>query len=428
MRSRTLFVLASVLGARQLHAQPHHLDHPVVVERRSAGPNEPPPPVREERQAARAGFEWIPGRWDWKGKWEWVAGRWEPERKGQRWNPGRWDHNGKDWSWVEGGYVAGGATPPSADGRPHEAPPTPREEREAARAGFVFLPGRWDWKAGKWEWMPGRFEKEHPGKQWRAAHWEQRDGAYALVEGDWVDAGAAVPPPPPPPQDMPPPHKWHLDRPTVSSYWPQKGKAGQRVVIHGRNFPADAIVMWGPDQISAAKVRDDEIVFDVPAGARSATILIKRGGRDLIVGNFEVANYDADAEAKRIEAERIAAAQASWNASQARFAKDQAARQAALDTEIAQREANREQRRAARAAEIRAKWQAAFLADADTQSELTLHAERVAELTRAKDVAGVTANAKLGVRIDVATARENDRHDQRMTALQTAFAARGGAK
>jgi len=99
-----------------------------------------------------------------------------------------------------------------------------------------------------------------------------------------------------------------------------------------------------------------------------------------------------------------------------------------MDAAWQQRDTDRESRRAARAAEIRAKFQAAFLADPDTQSELTLHAERVAELARAKDVAQVTANSKLGVRIDVATARENDRHDQRMTALQTAFNARGGAR
>src|SRR6185437_14265352 len=111
-----------------------------------------------------------------------------------------------------------------------------------------------------------------------------------------------------------------------------------------------------------------------------------------------------------LEAERVAAAQAAWQANQARLAKDQAARQAQIDAEWAQLDSTREQRRAARIAEIRAQWKAAFLADPDTQAELALHAQRVAELERAKDVASITANTKLGVRIDVATARENDRH------------------
>ena len=224
-------------------------------------------------------------------------------------------------------------------------------------------------------------------------------------------------------------HEWRIERPTVSSYWPSKGKAGQRVMIRGRNFSPDTRVIWGPDEVRAAKVKDDVIEFQVPPTAQSATILLKgKGGRDLIVGNFEVANYDAEADARRIEADRVAAAQVAWSTQQAKRAKDQAARQAALDADWQQREQTREQRREQRIQEIHAKWQAAFLADEETQSELTLHAERTAELTRAKDVASVTANQKLGVRIDVALGRENDRHDQRMGALQAAFSAKGGAR
>ena len=84
-----------------------------------------------------------------------------------------------------------------------------------------------------------------------------------------------------------------------------------------------------------------------------------------------------------------------------------------------------EQRREQRVAEIRAKWQAAFLADTNTQDELTLHAQRIADLTRMKDMAELSADAKIGVRIDIATQKENDRHEQRMQALHDAF---GGAK
>jgi 7-keto-8-aminopelargonate synthetase-like enzyme len=153
---------------------------------------------------------------------------------------------------------------------------------------------------------------------------------------------------------------------------------------------------------------------------------LRARGRDLIVGNYEVANYDADADARRIDSERQAAAQAAWSAQQARYAKDEAARRAAIDQHWQEMDANREQRREQRIQEIRAKWQAAFLSDPDTQDELTLHAQRVAELTRAKDVATVNNNQKLGVRIDVALAKENDRHEQRMSALQTAFSSRGG--
>ncbi|MEO8844591.1 MAG: IPT/TIG domain-containing protein [Kofleriaceae bacterium] len=404
----------------------------------TTGPTEAPPTPREEHQAARSGFVWIPGKWDWKGKWEWTAGHWERERANKQWRGGHWDKSGASWSWTEGDWIDGGAAmpPPSNDHHPHQAPPPPRSETPSMKAGFSWIPGRWDWKNDQWAWVDGHWERERAGKKWRPAEWQNQSSTWVLVDGDWIDASAPMPPPgagmqPPPPMPgntgIVPPHHWRVERPTVSSYWPAKGKAGSRVVIRGRNFSQETRVMWGPDEVRAAKVRDDEIEFRVPDNATTATILLKgERGRDLIVGNFEVANYDAAAEARRIEAERQAAAQAAWTASQAKMAKDSAARQAALDHRWNELDSSREHRRGQRVQEIRAKWQAAFLGDPDTQDELTMHAERVAQLTRAKDVAGVTNNQKLGIRIDVALAKENDRHDQRMAALQTAFSTKGG--
>jgi hypothetical protein len=462
MRTRSLLTLGfvSAVLAGTAFAQPATRDHreppPEASRRRpppppnGAGPTEAPPTPREEHQAARAGFVWIPGKWDWKGKWDWTAGHWERERAGKQWRAGHWDRNGASWSWTEGEWIAAGAMPPPPppppppngnmppppnDHHPHQAPPPPRNETPAMKAGFMWIPGRWDWKNEQWAWVDGHWERERAGKKWRPAQWQNQSNTWVLVDGDWIDASAPMPPdgagmqPPPP---MPgntgfvPPHHWHIDRPTVSSYWPSKGKAGSRVVVHGRNFSQETRVMWGPDEVRAAKIHDDTIEFRVPDNATTATIILKGGGRDLIVGNFEVANYDADAEARRIEAERQAAAQSAWTASQARMAKDAAARQAALDQRWNDLDSSREQRRQQRVQEIRAKWQAAFLGDPDTQDELTMHAERVAELTRAKDVASVTNNQKLGIRIDIALAKENDRHDQRMAALQTAFSAKGG--
>ena len=95
---------------------------------------------------------------------------------------------------------------------------------------------------------------------------------------------------------------------------------------------------------------------------------------------------------------------------------------------LEERAATRERRRAERIAALQAKWQRAFLADADTQDELTLHAQRVAELTRARDVAELSANGKLVVRIEVAQAREDQRHQQRMAALEASFKVRGGTQ
>jgi hypothetical protein len=322
------------------------------------------------------------------------------------------------------------------------APPAEQVENPGAKAGFEWVYGRWDWKDGKWNWMAGHWERERAGKHWHHGRWEQKSGGWVYTEGEWAagDVVVAVPPPPPPgpPVGGPPPppgdpgmhehHEWHFDKPMVSSYWPTKGKPGRKVVIKGANFPPDAMVMWSGTQIAGAKVTPNEIVFEVPAGATSGEIFLKRAhGRDLPVGQFEVAaGYDPDADYKRQEGERQKAAEAAWAAHQKDLAKDRAARENAWKQKWQEMDGNRETRRHQREEEIRAKWDAAFLADADTQAELALHGERVATLARAASIAEVNANTKLGVRIQVAEGRENDRHEQRMAALKAGFSAKGG--
>ena len=222
--------------------------------------------------------------------------------------------------------------------------------------------------------------------------------------------------------------EWKLERPVVSNYWPTKGKAGSRIVIHGRNFPADAQVIFAGQPVTGAKVTADKIVFAVPAGAASGAISLRAGGRhELPVGTFEVAaTYDPVAEQKRLDDERRKQAEAEWAARQQELAKDRAAREAEMRKRMEERAATREQRRAERVAQLEAKFKRDFLADADTQAELTLHAQRVADLARAKEVAEVQGNGKLVVRIDIASSREDQRHQERMTALEASFKARGG--
>src|SRR3569623_1446386 len=134
---------------------------------------------------------------------------------------------------------------------PTEAPPPPQAENpEPTRAGFVWVAGSWDWKGYKYEWAPGHWERERAGKHWRDTHWDQRDGKWVRTEGGWDDSAGAPPPPPGNtgivPPDMREHHRtdWKLARPTVSSYWPAKGKAGTEVVIHGVDFPAGGAVLF----------------------------------------------------------------------------------------------------------------------------------------------------------------------------------------
>jgi hypothetical protein len=224
------------------------------------------------------------------------------------------------------------------------------------------------------------------------------------------------------------PRAWKLELPVISSYWPPRGKSGQRIVIRGRNFPNDAQVIWNGTAVPAARVEADQIVFQVPASATTGDIMLRRAhGRDLPIGRFEIATSgDPDADARKADEERRKQAEAAWEARQKELAQDRAARQATWQQHQDELEATRDQRRDQRMAEIRGKWEASFLADADTQSELTLHGQRVAQLARAKEIAELKADAKLGVRIEVALGKENDRHTQRMAALETAFRTKGG--
>ncbi len=433
-----MWLLFATTSSTLALAQPATRDHrrappppppqaPVQV---NAGPTSAPPSPREEKVAARAGFVWVGGNWDWRNnKWEWVAGHWERERAGKKWRPARWEQHDGRWARVDGDWIDDNTPampPPGA--WPTSAPPPPRDEKFQPRAGFVWIAGQWDWRNNKWEWVAGHWERERAGKRWNPSRWEQRDGRWARVEGGWVDAAAPMPPPPPPPGHQRRPRQWKLELPVVSSYWPAKGKPGSRVTIRGKNFPATAEVVFAGQPVKAAKIKDDQIVFVVPQGAASGDIALRAGGRRALpVGMFEVAaGFDPVAEQRRLEQERQKAAEAAWKARQQQLAKDRAAREQWLREREQERQATRDQRRAERIAALNAKWARAFLADPDTQSELTLHAQRVAELERAKEVAEVANNGKLVIRIGVAQSREDERHQQRMAALQASFNANGG--
>jgi hypothetical protein len=333
--------------------------------------------------------------------------------------------------------------PPS--GGPTEAPPPEQVEHPVTKGGFEWIGGHWDWHAGKWRWLAGHYERERAGQHWRAGRWEQRGGAWAWVEGSW-GAGDAPPPPPPPGPPGPPPHEghegheWHegpppelpSDRWIVSSYWPARGKVGTTVTIRGRNFAPDTEVLWRGEAVPGAKVgpRGLEISFQVPPGATTGEVAVghPHSGHNVPVGQFEVVTSgDPDADWRRDEEAREKQAKEWWATREKELGKDRAAREAAWKKEDEERDRTREERREQRRAEIEKKWEAAFLRDPDTQAELTLHAQRIAELDRAKEVAELKDDGKLAVRVDVLTGRENARHDQRMAALQTAFKTKGGA-
>jgi hypothetical protein len=58
----------------------------------------PPAPRVEVVPPPRAGYEWAPGYWDYRGhEHVWVPGRWVGERRGYHWVPDRWEQRGPHW-------------------------------------------------------------------------------------------------------------------------------------------------------------------------------------------------------------------------------------------------------------------------------------------------------------------------------------------
>jgi hypothetical protein len=63
----------------------------------------PPAPRVEVVPAARPGWAWAPGYWEWRGGAHvWVGGHWMHERPGWRWVPDRWEQRGDHWHYFRG--------------------------------------------------------------------------------------------------------------------------------------------------------------------------------------------------------------------------------------------------------------------------------------------------------------------------------------
>lgn len=68
----------------------------------------PPAPRREAVPAARRGYEWAPGYWNWNGRRHvWVAGHWERARKGHHYDRPEWRQGSNGWELNRGGWRAG---------------------------------------------------------------------------------------------------------------------------------------------------------------------------------------------------------------------------------------------------------------------------------------------------------------------------------
>jgi len=74
-----------------------------------------------------------------------------------------------------------------ADGVVLVAPPPPREEviGSPPSAGFVWLPGYWNWVGGRHEWVGGRWAAPRPGRHWVPHRWVRQGDGWRLQTGHW---------------------------------------------------------------------------------------------------------------------------------------------------------------------------------------------------------------------------------------------------
>jgi hypothetical protein len=67
------------------------------------------------------------------------------------------------------------------------APPPPRVEVvPAARVGYVWAPGYWDWRARRHVWVKGHWVRERHGYRWEPHRWVEREGRWHFEEGRWA--------------------------------------------------------------------------------------------------------------------------------------------------------------------------------------------------------------------------------------------------
>ena len=66
------------------------------------------------------------------------------------------------------------------------APPELRVETvPAARRGYQWAPGYWNWSGRRHVWVKGNWMRDRPGYMYHQPAWEQREGNWHIQRGNW---------------------------------------------------------------------------------------------------------------------------------------------------------------------------------------------------------------------------------------------------
>ena len=66
-------------------------------------------------------------------------------------------------------------------------PPLRYEHVPTPRAGFIWLPGYWDWRHGRYHWVRGHWSRHRAGYFYQPVRWVGYGGRY-YRQGGWRDA------------------------------------------------------------------------------------------------------------------------------------------------------------------------------------------------------------------------------------------------
>src|SRR5690606_23298266 len=73
-----------------------------------------------------------------------------------------------------------------------EPPPPSKHRTVAARPGYVWIKGHYEYRGGSWVWMDGHWERQRSGYYWEEGRWVRRGNRWHWVEGRWVRGNADV--------------------------------------------------------------------------------------------------------------------------------------------------------------------------------------------------------------------------------------------
>ena len=186
MKRTLTFAAALALGASVLMPLPASAQTGLSVFINNA----PPAPRQEAIPAPRNGYVWAPGYWNWEGnRHVWVEGHWEASRQGYQYQRSEWARDNDGWRLNRGGWQQVSNNNVSNE-RMYNlirvAPPAPRYERQGReRAGYVWVPGYWNWRGNRHVWVKGTYVRERVGYEYSAPRWMQRSGlewAYRFAQ------------------------------------------------------------------------------------------------------------------------------------------------------------------------------------------------------------------------------------------------------